>query len=219
MGLNWSFAPIVDINYDFHNPITNVRTFGNDPEKVLAFASQYLKGADESGVAVAIKHFPGDGVDERDQHILTSVNSFSTEEWDKTYGYVYKNLIDQGAKTVMVGHIAQPAYVKAQNENASREERLRPASLSPELLGGLLRKKLGFNGLISTDATPMVGFTSAMKRSEAIPQAIAAGCDMILFNKSLEEDYRYLLDGVKNGRVSEERLDEAVLRILATKAS
>ena len=219
LGLNWSFAPIVDINYDFHNPITNVRTFGNDPEKVLAFASQYLKGADESGVAVAIKHFPGDGVDERDQHILTSVNSFSTEEWDKTYGYVYKNLIDQGAKTVMVGHIAQPAYVKAQNENASREERLRPASLSPELLGGLLRKKLGFNGLISTDATPMVGFTSAMKRSEAIPQAIAAGCDMILFNKSLEEDYRYLLDGVKNGRVSEERLDEAVLRILATKAS
>lgn len=219
LGLNWSFAPIVDINYDFHNPITNVRTFGSDPEKVLAFASQYLKGADESGVAVAIKHFPGDGVDERDQHILTSVNSFSTEEWDKTYGYVYKNLIDQGAKTVMVGHIAQPAYVKVLNENASREERLRPASLSPELLGGLLRKKLGFNGLISTDATPMVGFTSAMKRSEAIPQAIAAGCDMILFNKSLEEDYRYLLDGVKNGKVSEERLDEAVLRILATKAS
>ena len=219
LGLNWSFAPIVDINYDFHNPITNVRTFGNDPKKVLAFASQYLKGADECGVAVAIKHFPGDGVDERDQHILTSVNSFSTEEWDKTYGYVYKNLIDQGAKTVMVGHIAQPAYVKEFNEKATREEMLRPASLSQELLTGLLRKKLGFNGLISTDATPMVGFTAAMKRSEAIPQAIAAGCDMILFNKSLEEDYQYLLNGVKTGKVSEERLNEAVLRILATKAS
>ena len=219
LGLNWSFAPIVDINYDFHNPITNVRTFGSDPEKVLAFASEYLKGADECEVAVAIKHFPGDGVDERDQHILTSVNSFSTEEWDKTYGYVYKNLIDQGAKTVMVGHIAQPAYVKAMNEKATREEMQRPASLSPELLTGLLRGKLGFNGLISTDATPMVGFTAAMKRSDAIPQAIAAGCDMILFNKSLEEDYQYLLDGVRNGKVSEERLNEAVLRILATKAS
>lgn len=219
LGLNWSFAPIVDINYDFHNPITNVRTFGSNPQKVLAFASQYLKGADECGVAVAIKHFPGDGVDERDQHIVTSVNSFSTEEWDKTYGYVYKNLIDQGAKTVMVGHIAQPAYVKALNKNASREDMLRPASLSPELLTGLLRGKLGFNGLISTDATPMVGFTAAMKRREAIPQAIAAGCDMILFNKSLEEDYQYLLEGVKNGKVTEERLDEAVQRILATKAS
>ena len=219
LGLNWSFAPIVDINYDFHNPITNVRTFGSDPEKVLAFASRYLDAADECDVAVAIKHFPGDGVDERDQHILTSVNSFSTEKWDETFGYVYSNLIQKGAKTVMVGHIAQPAYVKAINPNATRKEMLRPASLSPELLTGLLRGKLGFNGLISTDATPMVGFTAAMKRCEAIPQAIAAGCDMILFNKSLEEDYGYLLTAVKEGNVSEERLDEAVLRILATKAS
>ena len=212
LGLNWSFAPIVDINYDFHNPITNVRTFGSDPEKVLAFASRYLDAADECDVAVAIKHFPGDGVDERDQHILTSVNSFSTEKWDETFGYVYSNLIQKGAKTVMVGHIAQPAYVKAINPNATRKEMLRPASLSPELLTGLLRGKLGFNGLISTDATPMVGFTAAMKRCEAIPQAIAAGCDMILFNG-------YLLTAVKEGKVSEERLDEAVLRILATKAS
>ena len=219
LGLNWSFAPIVDINYDFHNPITNVRTFGSDPEKVLAFASRYLDAADECDVAVAIKHFPGDGVDERDQHILTSVNSFSTEKWDETFGYVYSNLIQKGAKTVMVGHIAQPAYVKAINPNATRKEMLRPASLSPELLTGLLRGKLGFNGLISTDATPMVGFTAAMKRCDAIPQAIAAGCDMILFNKSLEEDYGYLLTAVKEGKVSEERLDEAVLRILATKAS
>lgn len=219
LGLNWSFAPIVDINYDFHNPITNVRTFGSDPEKVLAFASRYLDAADECDVAVAIKHFPGDGVDERDQHILTSVNSFSTEKWDETFGYVYSNLIQKSAKTVMVGHIAQPAYVKAINPNATRKEMLRPASLSPELLTGLLRGKLGFNGLISTDATPMVGFTAAMKRCEAIPQAIAAGCDMILFNKSLEEDYGYLLTAVKEGKVSEERLDEAVLRILATKAS
>ena len=219
IGLNWSFAPIVDINYDFHNPITNVRTFGSDPEKVLDFASAYMKGADACDVAVAIKHFPGDGVDERDQHILTSVNSLTTEEWDKTYGYVYENLIRQGAKTVMVGHIAQPAYVKQLNPKATRKECLLPASLSPELLTGLLRKKLGFNGLISTDATPMVGFTSAMKREEAIPRAIAAGCDMILFNKDLEEDYGYLLNGVRKGLVSEERLDEAVLRILATKAS
>lgn len=219
LGLNWSFAPIVDINYDFHNPITNVRTFGSDPQKVLAFASEYMKGADECDVAVSIKHFPGDGVDERDQHILTSVNSLSVERWDETYGYVYGNLIRQGAKTVMVGHIAQPDYVKKLNSKASRKEMLCPASLSPELLTGLLREKLGFNGLISTDATPMVGFTAAMKRSEAIPQAIMAGCDMILFNKSLDEDYGYLLAAVKEGKVSEERLNEAVLRILATKAS
>ena len=81
--------------------------------KVLDVALEYLMGADDGGVAVAIKHFPGDGVDERDQHILTSVNSFSTEKWDETYGYVYGILIKKGAKTVMVGHIAQPANVKA----------------------------------------------------------------------------------------------------------
>jgi beta-N-acetylhexosaminidase len=219
MGMNWSFAPIVDINYEFHNPITNVRTFGDDPDKVIAFAGAYMKGADECDVAVAIKHFPGDGVDERDQHIVTSVNSLTTGEWDESYGKVYKTLIERGAKTVMVGHIAQPAYVKAFNPNADRAEMLRPASLSSELLTGLLRGKLGFNGLISTDATPMVGFTAAMKRSLAIPTAIASGCDMILFNKSIEEDYQYLLDGIKNGILTEERLDEAVLRILATKAS
>lgn len=219
LGLNWSFAPIVDIDKDFHNPITNTRTFGSDADKVIAFASRYMDGADENQVAVAIKHFPGDGVDERDQHILTSINSLSCEEWMDSYGKVYKTLIDKGAKTVMAGHIAQPAWVKKLNPDATRKEQLQPASLSKPLLTGLLREKLGFNGLISTDATPMVGFTSAMPRAEAIPAVIAAGADMILFNKSLDEDYAFLLEGLKTGKVTEERLDEAVTRILATKAS
>jgi len=219
LGLNWSFAPIVDIDKDFHNPITNTRTFGADADKVIAFAGRYMDGADENGVAVAIKHFPGDGVDERDQHILTSINSLGCDEWMESYGKVYKTLIDKGAKTVMVGHIAQPAWVKKLNPDASRKEQLLPASLSEPLLTGLLRNTLGFNGLISTDATPMVGFTSAMPRCDAIPAVIAAGADMILFNKSLDEDYRFLLEGLKTGKVTEARLDEAVTRILATKAS
>ncbi len=219
MGLNWSFAPIIDIDRDFHNPITNTRTFGSDPDTVLACASRYLDAADECGVAVSIKHFPGDGVDERDQHILTSVNSLSCEEYMQTYGKIYKALIDKGAKTVMVGHIAQPAWVKKLNPNASRRELLRPASLSKELLTGLLRGELGFNGLISTDSSAMVGFTVAMPRRQAIPTAIEAGADVILFNKDLHEDYGYLLAGVKEGLVSMARLDEAVTRILATKAS
>ena len=212
LGLNWSFAPIVDINYEFHNPITNVRTFGSDPERVIACGSAYMRGAKENGVAVSIKHFPGDGVDERDQHILTSVNSLSREEWDESFGKVYSTLIEQGAETVMVGHIALPAY-------AEEDEKYLPASLSKSIMTGLLREKLGFNGLISTDATPMVGFTAAMPREKAIPTAIAAGADMILFNKDLEEDYRFLLAGIENGLLTVERLDEAVTRILATKAA
>ena len=212
LGLNWSFAPIVDINYEFHNPITNVRTFGSDVERVIACGSAYMRGAKENGVAVSIKHFPGDGVDERDQHILTSVNSLNREEWDASFGKVYSTLIGQGAETVMVGHIALPAY-------ASEEEKYLPASLSRSIMTGLLRQKLGFNGLISTDATPMVGFTAAMPRERAIPAAIAAGADMILFNKDLDEDYRFLLSGIESGIVTPARLDEAVTRILATKAA
>lgn len=212
LGLNWSFAPIVDINYEFHNPITNVRTFGSDAERVIACGSAYMRGAKENGVAVSIKHFPGDGVDERDQHILTSVNSLNREEWDASFGKVYSTLIGQGAETVMVGHIALPAY-------ASEEEKYLPASLSRSLMTGLLREKLGFNGLISTDATPMVGFTAAMPREKAISTAIEAGADMILFNKDLDEDYRFLLAGIESGILTIERLDEAVTRILATKAA
>ena len=212
LGLNWSFAPIVDINYEFHNPITNVRTFGSDAERVIACGSAYMRAAKENGVAVSIKHFPGDGVDERDQHILTSVNSLNREEWDASFGKVYSTLIGQGAETVMVGHIALPAY-------ASEEEKYLPASLSRSIMTGLLRQKLGFNGLISTDATPMVGFTAAMSRERAIPTAIAAGADMILFNKDLDEDYRFLLAGIESGLLTEARLDEAVTRILAVKAA
>ena len=158
-------------------------------------------------------------MDERDQHLGVSINSLSADAWMATYGKVYKTLIDKGAKTVMVGHIAQPAWVKKLNPGADRAMLYRPASLSPELLEGLLRGELGFNGLISTDATPMIAFCTAMPRAKAIPAALAAGADMILFNKSLDEDYGYLLAGIQDGTVSMERLNEAVTRILATKAS
>ena len=212
VGMNWSFAPIVDINLEFHNPITNVRTFGSDPDRVISCAKAYMRGAKESGVAVAIKHFPGDGVDERDQHILTSVNSLDRKAWDESFGKVYRTLIEQGAETVMVGHMALPAY-------ANEAERFLPASLSHSLMTGLLRETLGFNGLICTDATPMVGFTAAMPREKAIPGAIEAGADMILFNKDLDEDYSFLKKGLQEGLCSIERLDEAVTRILALKAA
>lgn len=216
VGCNWAFAPVCDIDRNWRNPITNVRTYGSDPELVRDCAVEYVRGAAEAGVAVAAKHFPGDGCDEVDQHILTSVNTLSCEEWDATYGIIYQSLIDEGAQSVMVGHIAQPAYEKALG---GREGALVPASLSPALLQGLLRGKLGFNGLIVTDSTCMVGFSCAMERRLAVPGAIEAGCDMFLFNKDLEEDIAYMRAGLEQGILSHKRLDEAVTRILALKAS
>ena len=217
VGCNWAFAPVVDIDMNFRNPITNVRTYGNDPEKVLANGLEYLRAAKECNVAVSIKHFPGDGVDERDQHLLTSVNTLSCEEWDKTFGKVYKGLIEAGALTTMIGHIAMPAYQKKLNPELG--DKIVPATLSKELVTGLLREKLGFNGMIITDATPMVGFTVAMERELAVPTAIAIGCDMFLFNKDLDEDYEFMMNGYKKGIITEERLTDALTRILATKAS
>ena len=217
LGINWAFAPVVDIDRNYHNPITNVRTYGDDPDTVYTYAKEYMRAAKECNVAVSIKHFPGDGVDERDQHLVTSVNSLSMEEWDETYGKIYRRLIEDGALTVMAGHIAMPAYQEHYNPQTAGSTI--PASLSRELLNNLLRDKLGFNGLVITDATPMVGFTSAMAREKSVPLAIESGCDMFLFNKDLAEDYQFMMDGYKSGILSEKRLMEANKRILALKAA
>ena len=218
VGCNWAFSPIVDIDMNFKNPITNVRTFGSDVDQVIDFSRQQMKGLHENGIATAVKHFPGDGVDERDQHLVSTVNSLSVPEWDESYGKVYQAMIEEGALSVMIGHILQPAYSKALNP-ALADKDILPASLSTELVNGLLRDRLGFNGVAVTDATPMIGYNAAMSRKKAIPTTINAGCDMILFNKNIDEDYQAMRDAVSSGDVSMERLDEAVTRILAMKAS
>lgn len=217
IGCNWSFAPIVDINYNWRNPIISSRSFGSDPDLVLEMSLAYMKGIQESGIAPAAKHFPGDGVDERDQHLSFSVNSLSCEEWDETYGKVYKGLIDAGLPSIMAGHIHMPAYEKHFNPN-KKDEDLLPATLSKELITDLLRGKLGFNGVVVTDASHMVGMTGAMKRSEILPTAIEAGCDLFLFFNDPDEDFGYMMDGYKNGILSEERLEEALMRTLGMKA-
>lgn len=218
VGANWAFAPIIDIDYNFRNPITNTRTFGSDPKIVKMMGKTFVEEVQKRGMAVSIKHFPGDGRDERDQHLVTSINDFSCEEWDQTYGDIYKTCIDAGALTCMVGHIMQPAYTKYFNPDVKDEDML-PGSLSKELMIDLLRGKLGFNGLIITDATTMAGYTLPMSRKDAVPTSIANGADMFLFARNLKEDYEFMLAGVKDGRITEERLEEAVTRILATKAA
>lgn len=218
VGANWAFAPIIDIDSNFRNPITNTRTFGSNPEIVEQMGVAYVRKVQELGLAASIKHFPGDGQDERDQHLVTSINDLSCEKWDETYGKVYKSCIEEGALTCMVGHILQPAYTRYFNPDI-RDEDILPGSLSKELMQHLLREKLGFNGLIITDATTMAGFTLPMSRREAVPLSIQNGADMFLFARNLKEDYDFMLEGVYKGLLSIERLDEAVTRILATKAA
>ncbi len=218
LGVNWAFAPVADIDYNWRNPITNIRTYGSDPDTVLAMATEYIRGLQKHGIASSVKHFPGDGVDERDQHLLTSVNSLSCDEWMESYGKIYKACITEGALTMMIGHIMQPAWSKKINPSL-KDVDIQPATVSKELVTGLLRQELGFNGTIITDASSMAGLCGNMSRRDALPTSIAAGCDMILFTKNEAEDVKFVMDGYQKGIISENRLNEAVIRILALKAS
>lgn len=217
LGFNWSFAPVVDLDTNYLSTVTNTRTYSSDPEKVIRMAKEYIRGAHKFHTAVTIKHFPGDGRDFRDQHKVASINSCTVEEWDESYGRIYQELIDEGAEAVMAGHIKCPAYSKYINPKLTDREIL-PGSLSKELLGGLLRERLGFNGLIVSDDTHMAGFMNAMERERAVAYCIEAGVDMFLFTVCHKEDVNFMRKGLQNGILSEKRLNEAVTRILALKA-
>ncbi|WP_240310414.1 glycoside hydrolase family 3 protein [Listeria goaensis] len=216
LGCNWAFAPILDVDYNFRNPITNVRTFGSDPERVAKMAKAYQAGFESEGGAVSIKHFPGDGVDERDQHLHLTHNSLSIEEWWKSYGKIYRTLIESGAHTVMAGHISFPEYSRSKG---LADEEIMPATLSKELLSDLLRDELGFNGMIVTDASVMGGFTMMHERAFSVPYSIACGADLFLFNRDYAEDIAYMKAGIKAGILTMERVHDAVKRTLGVKAS
>ncbi len=218
MGFNWSFTPVVDINYNFKNQIVNIRSFGSDPDRVLRMASAYVKGMQGEGVAACLKHWPGDGIDDRDQHNIPTVNSLDMDTWRKTYGRNYRQLIREGVMTIMSAHIMLPAYYR-EKDPAFPVEKMLPGSLSKELNLELLRGELGFNGLIITDATNMGGYGVNGRRRELLPMSIENGCDMLMFVKDYEEDIRALKDALNDGKLSRRRLDEAVTRVLGLKAA
>jgi len=220
VGCNWAFSPVADIHFNWRNAVASTRSFGADAETVLAYSRAFLEGAGQGAdfgrLALTAKHFPGDGVDDRDQHVVTSVNTQTPAQWRASFGKVYAGLIADGIATIMVGHIALPALTR---ELAGEDAPILPATLAPELLTGLLRGELGFNGVTVTDATHMVGFTSQGERSALLVDTVNAGCDMILFLRDPDADIAAIRDAVAEGRISLERLDEAVERVLALKAS
>jgi len=212
-GIHWTFAPVVDVNVNPDNPIANTRSLGDDPGRVAHLAAAIARGMQEHGLAACAKHFPGDGVDDLDQHTVTSVNTLSREEWHHVSGFAFRQAIDAGMWSVMVGHIALPAWENAQNACGV----YRPASISHKLVTGLLRGELGFQGLIVTDDMNMGGVAGYTNRRERTVACIAAGCDMLLFPK-LPDDYATLVEAIRSGALSEARVDDAVRRILAFKA-
>lgn len=218
LGVNVNFGPCVDILFNWRNTIVNTRAYGTNADDVIKYTNAYVKGLTaEGGMITCVKHYPGDGTEERDQHLVLGVNELSPEEWDASFGRVYRNHVDNGVEMFMAGHIAVPAYQKKLNPNLEDKDVL-PASLSSELIQDLLKGQLGFNGCVTTDASHMLGMTSAMRREDYVPAAIAAGCDMFLFPNDVEEDFSFMLNGCKKGVITKERLNDAVRRVLGLKA-
>jgi beta-N-acetylhexosaminidase len=212
-GIHWTFAPVVDVNVNPDNPIANTRSLGDDPERVARLAEAIARGMQEHGLAACAKHFPGDGVDDLDQHTVTSMNTLSQQEWHRISGLPFRKMIEAGVWSVMVGHMALPAWDNTMNACSV----YCPASISYKLVTGLLRGELGFQGLIVTDDMNMGGVAGYAKRRERTVACITAGCDMLLFPK-LPDDYATLVDAVRSGALLEARVDDAVRRILAFKA-
>lgn len=218
-GCNMAFAPVVDITYNWECEEVLSRAYGNDPKMVATMGKAYMDGLHETpGVFSCAKHFPGNGQDYRDAHMSNNVNHFGLDDWMDSYGRVYKTLIDGGLDAIMGGHIMMPTYMQELYPDITMDE-IMPATLCPEIMTGLLRDKLGFNGMVVTDASHMVGMTNRMKRRDMLPAAINAGCDMFLFFNDPEEDFGAMLDAYTTGVIPEKRMVEALTRILGLKAA
>ena len=217
VGINWSFTPVLDINAAFRSPIVATRGFGSDVATIERHALTQMRVFQENGVAAAVKHWPGEGFDDRDQHLLTTINPLSLEDWEASFGRLYRGAIEAGALSVMSAHIAFPAFIRSLVPDAGVEA-FRPAAISKLLNEELLRRRLGFNGLIVSDATGMAGLGNWSKRSEYLPEVIENGCDVILFSNDPAIDLGYLQAALADGRLSQARVDAAVIRQLGLKA-
>lgn len=217
VGCNASFAPIIDLTRNWRNPIIANRTWGADVDQTIELSKEYMRGIMEHNIMPFAKHFPGDGIDERDHHLSYASNPMSVEEWDETFGRIYGELAEAGLPGIMAGHIHLPEYEKALHPERDEDDFL-PASLNKTLLDELLRGKIGFNGIIVTDASHMVAMTASLPRREMLPTAIEAGCDLFLFFNDPEEDFQWMKEGLENGLLTEERLHDAIRRTLGLKA-
>ena len=217
LGYNWTFTPVLDINAAFRSAIVATRSYGSDLETILAQALVNVRTFQRHGIAATAKHWPGEGFDDRDQHLVTTINPLDEAAWRESFGRLYRGLIDAGVMTVMSAHIAWPAY--ARRHGASGLEACRPASVSRLLNLDLLRDELGFNGLVVSDATGMAGLGSWADRAEFVPQVIQNGCDVLLFPGPFETDLGHLQRALSDGRLSEARVEDAVTRVLGLKAA
>jgi len=209
VGIQWIYAPVADVNNNPGNPIINTRSFGENPARVAEFVSEFIRGVQENGGIATAKHFPGHGDTASDSHIDLPVIKADRERLDHLELVPFRAAIAAGVGSIMTGHLSVPALEPDPNT---------PATLSPRILTDLLRKQLGFEGLVVTDAMDMGGITVRYAPGDAAVRAFVAGADALLMPPVPEAAYDALLAAAKSGEITEERLDASVRRILLAKA-
>lgn len=210
MGVHISFSPVVDVNNNPENPIINIRSFGEDPEAVGRLAAAYIQGIQSQGLLATAKHFPGHGDTSADSHLELPVIQADLERLQQVELVPFRRSIQAGVAAVMTAHLSVPAL--------EPEEGL-PATLSRRILSGVLRREMGFGGLIITDAMNMQGITAHYNDGEAAVRAVEAGADMILFPPSVRRAHLGLVQAVRSKRLSRDRIRRSVRRILQAKQS
>jgi beta-N-acetylhexosaminidase len=212
IGVHWNFFPDADVNSNPANPIINTRSFGEDPQQVADFATAYIRGARASGMLTTAKHFPGHGDTSTDSHLgIASVNG-DLAHLNGVELPPFRQAIAAGVDSVMVAHVTVPVLEPDPN---------RVATTSSAVVTGLLKDKLGFKGIVVTDALDMAGLTrlyAGHPGREAV-DAFKAGCDLLIIPADLDASYRAMLAAVRSGEIPAAQVDASVLKLLKAKAS
>jgi beta-glucosidase-like glycosyl hydrolase/CubicO group peptidase (beta-lactamase class C family) len=209
IGVNWIFAPVVDVNVNPDNPIINIRSFGEDPATVSDFVAAFVRGVEENGALATAKHFPGHGDVVRDSHLELPTLVAGRHRLESVEWLPFRTAIAAGVSSIMTGHLAVPAIEPDSNL---------PATLSPLVLQGVLRGELGFDGLIVADALDMGGVAWLYSPPDAAVRAAIAGVDMHLLPPNPRATLAALEAAAHSGRLPHSRVDDAVRRILSAKA-
>lgn len=208
MGINWDFAPVVDVNTNPDNPIIGNRSFGSEVNNVVNSALSYSNGLQNNNILAAIKHFPGHGDTNTDSHLDLPVVSHNFERLSSIEIAPFKALMDKGIGGVMVAHLYVPAL---------EPEKGIPASVSKNIITGLLKNKLGYKGLIITDALNMGAVANKYKPGALDAMAFKAGNDIMLFSQGVAEGKKLIQKAIDNGEIPQSRVEESVKKILLTK--
>ena len=208
MGINWDFAPVVDVNTNPNNPIIGNRSFGSEVPNVISSALAYSNGLQDNNILAAIKHFPGHGDTDQDSHLDLPVISHSLKRLNEIEIAPFKALMDKGIGGVMVAHLYVPALEKTKGI---------PASISKNIITGILKDQLGYKGLIITDALNMGAVANKFKAGELDAMAFSAGNDIMLFSQDVSTGKKLIQQAIDKGEISQNRVEESVKKILLTK--